>query len=202
MMNTMKKAKICKSCKITPLTPEEEASDHKRCYWCAVALQKQLLQTLGANEDEIEDPDPEEFGRTAEEIKLGRPSEAEAESSVAARPSKDINNVVGFQKPAKDSPDFTDGAKTFFKAVGLDMENPQPYTVIETKKGKQDTSLRFTISADIDPRWREAIQGILEQNLEQLIKMLTFGQKHDSILDDVNRALRPPQGPGGPFNME
>lgn len=195
MMERSTKAKICKTCKITPLTPEEENSDQQRCYWCEMETHKKLKESLGdLIPDDFEIPDPEDYGRTPDEVLAGRPSENSYDSPLNTFQRGEQNERIGFQKNPEAG--FEDGSKAFLKAMGLDVDNPAPFSLIEAK-GNEGTKLTFEISASIDPSWRKIIQDILNQNLIQIVKLLTFGTKHDAIPDEINRAMRGPRPEDG-----
>jgi hypothetical protein len=195
------KPQICVDCKTVALTSQEEASKNKRCAWCELVYIDQLTRALGEeHSDSVPDFNPKDFGRTQAEIDQGPPQPLR--KSQAGLPPAQIaiplgsTNAHGIGKPA-DGPDFSPEAKKLLKDGGYDMDNPTPYTLIESR-GNTGTKLSFAIPAGIDPEHAATIQTIMDKTLSLLMRILVYGVLHDDTMDNLRQNLNPSQpGPDG-----
>lgn len=198
MMQT--KNKICPKCLEVELTDAEQARKHPRCYWCEVEATKIFNKAMEGLQPPKPIPSPLEFGRPERITGTKRPSEKSAPSDIEDnRLYNDLDDVgreavldgrhpkedkMGYEAPTSGM-DFSEDAKEFLlENFGMDANKSTKYTIVEAH-GEEDTKLTFQISARVKPEMRDALEKILEIELEQIINFLTFGGKHESIIAKI-----------------
>ncbi len=188
-MDNESKRPVCPNCAEVELTKEEQTLlKGKLCYWCYLDMIKQ--KNLAYDTQEAPKP-PEMFGRTEKEVKMGRKGADSLQYGSSAQRYTD-----GFQDNP-DLPPFSPEARALLKgSFNFDPSNPPIVTVIQAK-GEEGTSLRLEITAPVSEGWREAIEQILDQELQSIVKMLMYGPKHPNMLKNLNQKLNPGPQFGG-----
>ncbi len=185
--------KICTVCKDIELTDGEISKYGDRCHYCMTKIAKQTAKALGM---EFDMPDPTEVGRPRDFMDQPKPSllvdEEERKNKLVPRPDARagfINNP--------NLPDFTTEAKNLLKKeFAFDVDNPPPFTVVEAR-GQEGTVLRLEITANVPTEWLPSLQEILNRDLAQIVRALSFGTKHHTVLEDLTKYLNSQDN--GPF---
>lgn len=188
------KRPICPQCTEVELTPLEEAKlKGKMCYWCYVDY---INMRNSARDTQDKPHPPEDFGRTLAEFKAGRSPQTGKlgyESTTAMYSDGTLVDTSG-------APPFSPDARQLLKETcGFDPGKLPVVTVIEAP-GDFGTSLTLRLTAPVSPEWKAAIEQVLDQELQGILRMLMYGPKHPKMLSDLTSRLNPGPPQFGGFN--
>lgn len=191
----MARTKICTQCRQVPMTAEEMKLDPPRCFWCQKDFVELANKTMsGLTNEQLPLPIPKEYGRTIQEVAGDRPTQNNENNEYSESKSELQASFKekGFQK-SDNLPDFSPRAKKILQEVGgLNTDKPQIISEI-TAWGNDGTRLVLELTAPIPQEWRKGMQKVMEMELEAIIRLLTYGIKHDSILSQILNMRGGPQ---------
>lgn len=162
-MGDLTKNPICPICQKRELTEKEQASRGK-CWFC-IRDGILTLKRLDPEQD-IEIPDPRDFGRERAEIE-------QADLDAVATPPQTTFNLPGSTQTAAANTQTTSSGATVISTFGAD----------------ERTSLVFTFPEKIDPRMEQHFQELLARTMEVMGKLIVFGPNFKDTMTHFKQIL-------------